>query len=522
MDSNQLTENYKTGLFESNEGEIFIACDFCPPHTIWINISTELWTAKYQGQIRKLDWNKIDLSKKIKMAIRSLVIERLKTRSPHYLSKIECSLKNLSKELYQLNKNDEEELSDIDIGDWLSIWHKLTASDRSVIRSLYKELAIKEQAGAKLLIASEMETWKARNETRPLRNVLGWDPDTGAFTSAEWEVLSAALNKEIEHESDLDSGIRIFCRILSETLKRPSQILGMKSDALWHIPPPKKGAPSEYFLRIPKAKHQAGQEPGIWQITEQLGRSIIAFSERKEIKKYQNQIDRLIIMIPIKGICPDWVMHGEMNVATAKNHIQDWAWRKKLISPRTKKPINLTPYRFRHTGGTTLALQGVPRELIQEILEQDSPYSADSYIKAVGSDLMPVLERSTDRGIGDVFMALNRSYFFKGSISDDVGIQPIIIPTVSADEAPAVVGSCGNGDICKKHPLWGCYNGCPHFLAWREADHTKALNYIENQLDKWRQSEGKKERSKLEKDFDRIGAAIKSVIYLIAEEGNEK
>ncbi len=520
MASNQLIENYETGLFESNDGEIFIACDFAPPNTIWINVSSEIWTAKYQGTIKKLNWSKIDLTEKIKTPIRSIVVERLKTRSPHYLAKLENALNKLSNQFKKLKINTENGFKEIDINNWMLVWNTLNSSDRSLIRSLYKELATKEKGGANFLIASEMDSWKARNETNSLQHVLQWNPDTGAFTAAEWEVLSAALTQNFQNEPNLDASVRIFCRILSETLKRPSQILGMKSDALWVIPSTQEDLPSEYFLRIPKAKQQAGQEPGIWQITEKLGKAIIEFSKRQEIQEYQNKIDRLIIMPPITGVCPGWVKYGEMNVATAKNNIKDWTRRKKIISPRTKKPMNVTPYRFRHTGGTTLALQGVPRELIQEILEHESPYSADAYIKAVGADLMPVLEQSTDRGIGEVFMALNHSYFFKGSISDDVGNQPIIIPTVSKNPVPAVVGSCGNDEICNKHPLWGCYNGCPHFLAWREADHTQALNYIEGELEKWSKSESGKERSKLEKDFDRIGAAIKSVITLI--EDNKK
>jgi integrase len=379
------------------------------------------------------------------------------------------------------------------------------------------ELAQENLGEANYLIANEMQTWKSRNEVQILQYVMHWNPKTGAFVSAEWEVLSQELNLEYPGEPDEDCATRIFCRILSETLKRPSQILSMKKDALWIIPSSEEGLPTEYLLRIPKAKGQSGQAPGTWQISEKLGKDILAYSERRQIRETQEEVDRLIVMPSSRSKRPLWIEHGQVDAATAKQHVKDWANRRRIISPRTLEQLHVTPYRFRHTGGITLALQGIPRELIQEIMEHDSPYSADAYIKAVGADLMPVLERSTGRGIGEVFLALNKAYFFKGSITEDVGKRPIIIPTVSESLAPAVVGSCGKNGTCNKHPLWACYNGCPHFLAWREADHQRALQYIEGELKEWRQAEGGKERSKLEKDFDRVGAAINDVIRCIAE-----
>jgi len=205
--------------------------------------------------------------------------------------------------------------------------------------------------------------------------------------------------------------------------------------------------------------------------------------------------------------------HGQVDVATAKMSLQTWAEHQGMVSPRTHGRIHLTPYRIRHTGATTLALQGAPRDQIQEILEHDSPASADAYIQAVGSDLMPALERSTGRGVGEVFSELRRAYFFKGTVTDQVHERPVHIPDLGKGVAtPAVVGSCGKNSACTEHPFWACYDGCPHFLAWRDGPHERSLEYVESELERWGRAEGGKERSKLGKDFDRVGAAIREVI----------
>ncbi len=255
----------------------------------------------------------------------------------------------------------------------------MSASDRSIFRSLYSELAEKRLAGADFLVAKQMAHWKARAETKTLRGVMEWDEDAGAFTSLEWELIRGALNHHDPSESDVDSATRIFGRIINETLKRPIQVLSMKCDALWLAP-----SGREFFLRIPKAKGQAGDRPALWQITSELAEAIQEYSRRPEIHALQKKLDRLIVMLPIKGDDSIGIEQGQIPGWYAKARLQAWATRQGIISPRTNRNVNLTPYRIRHTGATAMALQGVPRDEIQEILEHDSPYSADAYIQAVG------------------------------------------------------------------------------------------------------------------------------------------
>ena len=517
MGSAGLTENFETGLFEGEDGRRFVRCEFDPEEPVWVDVTGSCWRAAYAGQLHELDWAEIGLPTTLASSLKHVMCKRLKDHAPSYLSRIHVVLTNWRWAAVAAKVDLSKGLGSISASSWLRMWGHLNPGDRSFVRHLYTELAEKRLAGADYSLAKEMGRWKARNDTQTLRQVMEWDADSGSFTSAEWELLRGELNREEPGESDADCATRIFARILSETLKRPQQVLSMKEDALWIAP-----SGREFFLRIPKAKGQTGERPVFWQITDTLARAIQAYSERTQILALQRRFDRLVVMPPGHGEGIGWMEHGQVDAMTSKCRLQQWARRKGLISPRTDSDINLTPYRIRHTGATAMALQGVPRDQIQELLEHDSPVSADAYIQAVGSDLMPALEQATDRGVGKLFSELRGVYFFKGALVDKVTRRPIHIPIIDESVAqPAVVGACGKDGACTKHPFWACYNGCPHFLAWRDAPHQKSLDYVESELKRWGDAEGGKERSKLGKDFDRVGAAIGEVIHQIEQSQTE-
>ena len=508
MDGAGLTENFQSGLFERSDGHCFVRCEFDPSQPMWIDVTSDVWSATYAGRQHQLDWGSLDLSPGFETSLRRAVLGRLKTRAPTYLRQTQGAIENLCTAASQEHIDIRNGFGGIGASEWLAMWVRLDSYSRSLIRSLYQELAEEGEAGANFAIAKELGTWKARDDVQVLRWVTEWNPTSGSFTSLEWELVRRALKAEIPDEGDADCAARVFGRILDETLKRPLQVLTMRRDALWTSP-----SGREFFLRVPKVKVQAGDRPTSWQITENLAKAILAYSERPRIHALQERFDRLVVMPLTSGREAKWMHHGQVDVATAKMSLQTWAEHQGMVSPRTHGRIHLTPYRIRHTGATTLALQGAPRDQIQEILEHDSPASADAYIQAVGSDLMPALERSTGRGVGEVFSELRRAYFFKGTVTDQVHERPVHIPDLGKGVAtPAVVGSCGKNSACTEHPFWACYDGCPHFLAWRDGPHERSLEYVESELERWGRAEGGKERSKLGKDFDRVGAAIREVI----------
>ncbi|WP_375170820.1 site-specific integrase [Marinobacter sp.] len=519
MGRSELTEEFETGLFRHPNGRVFIRCEFNPEEPVWIDVSGDSWSATYGGTQQVFDWSKIDASPKLISSLQDILKDRLRTNSPFYLSRCGLSLRKFFRISTDMGLVLGDSFALLDTPSFLEIWSNLTSFDRSLIRSIYVECAEKNIAGADYGLAQEIKDWKARNDVVQLRDVVQWNPEQGAFTSAEWEIVRGFLEKWNPDEHPHIIASKIFGRIMTETLKRPSQIWAMPKNALWEVP--SSDGPNEYFLRIPKAKFQTGARPGVWQITESLGRAIKEYSQIPAIRILQERVNRLAVLPGRQGT-PRWVQHGQVDSHSGRTCLRTLVRNARLISPRTGEVINLTPYRIRHTGGTAMALQGIPREQIQEILEHDSPFTCDAYIQAVGSDLVPALEKATDRGVGEVFAILSEAYFFKGTITADIGKKAITIPTVNLHEPsvdappmPAVVGGCRKQGACTKHPFWACYNGCPYFLAWKDADHRKSLDYVESELTRWGKAEGGRERSKLSKDFDRIAASIQEVVQQV-------
>jgi hypothetical protein len=510
MARSKMTQNFQSGLFENEKGQQFVRCEFIPDEPIWIDVNKDCWSAVYAGARHKLDWANLRLPPAIVVPLKIIVRERLRTRAPSHLAHLHSGLADFKEATSGVDlKRGFEPLS---TSIWLKIWTKMNPHSRSTLRELYSDLALRQLGGSRYSISREMQSWKARENVVHLRRVLEWDAEHGSLSAAEAQLVADAFKCLPEEESDQNCAVRTFGWLLFETLKRPTQILSMRRNALWIVEGP-EGAPHEYFVRIPKAKSQAAEKPEMWQITEKLGRQIQSLSHRTTIRALQERHDRLVILPGKRANSLSWTECGQVDVCRAYQHLRQWAKELRLLSPRTKRGLHLTALRIRHTGATGMAMQGAPRDEIQTILEHDSPLSAQAYIDSVGADLIPVFERA-DRGLGDVFSGLSNA-FFKGVVVAKLGKRPINIPVIA--ERPAVVGSCGKEGACTMHPFWACYDGCPHFLAWREADHRKSLAYVTAEFERWNMAEGGKERTKLVKDFDRIGAAIKEVVKQIED-----
>jgi hypothetical protein len=128
-----------------------------------------------------------------------------------------------------------------------------------------------------------------------------------------------------------------------------------------------------------------------------------------------------------------------------------------------------------------LAFKGTPREIIQEILEHDSPESANAYIDATHTEIAKAINK-VDRNIGNIFRELNDAYF-RGTISTRLNTRKIMMPNNSQ---ALILGSCKrdlkSDGHCSRHPFLQCYGGCPNFQAWRLGDHRKALQYVDQEI----------------------------------------
>ncbi len=269
----------------------------------------------------------------------------------------------------------------------------------------------------------------------------------------------------------------------------------------------------EYFAFIKPVKAQTGDPERWWPIPEALYHEMVRYSEYSSVAILQKKYDRFFVIdkTSLQGF-------GLSSTQAVNTSLREYVKRTlKLISPRTNEPLHINPNRIRHTGATRLAYSGVPRDIIAEILEHDCPESCQAYIDAVGSELCPSIDRA-DRNMGSLFMQLNHAYF-NGKVVEQLASQPIVIPDFTTP-TPLFVGACGRDTYkegqCSKHPFIGCYNGCPDFLAWREADHHRALDFAEKELDRWREASGHKDQASTIKEYEELKDNIIRVINRIS------
>jgi len=514
MGSTKIVQDNKTydpenDVWVDQLGHIFIKNQFDLETPIFIDISTQKWIFSGSG-MGYIDWSNTGLPSSIESAFKIAIRKKLKKVRHGYLDQCRLMIGQ-----FKANIGSEiTDLSDLKMPDIIIIWQNMNPHYASIFRELYRNLANQGIGGASQVIAIKLKGMKVRNDTHMLKDVLNWHPTKGALTQEEEKLLRNTIETRPSREDNKKFGIRLYCWLLIATLKRGMQIRELKMDCLKLI---EKGDIKEYFVLIKPIKNQTGDPKRWWPIPEELYLEMARYSSEPEIRKLQQRYDTFWVYD-----CQSLRQYGTVNAAYAKSILLDYfKTTLKLISPRTEEPLHVTAVRIRHTGATRLAYSGVSRDIISEILEHDDPGSCQSYIDAVGSELCPSLDKA-DRNMGSLFKELNHVYF-NGKVVNEITDQPIVIPDFSeATPTPLFVGSCARDTCkegsCKKHPFVGCYNGCTNFLAWREADHHRALLFANQELDRWKTASGNEQQASTIKEYEELKNNIMAVIERIEQQ----
>lgn len=514
MGSIEIIENGKRyspelDLWIDGVGREYVKNEFHLDAPVFIDVSRQRWTFPDSGN-HFIDWGKLSLPNSLEKAFQFVVKKKMKFSSAAYIAKCRLMLAELKGGL----KPRQRKLSDLRMPDMVLIWSSMTIGYRPFFRELYATLVAYEIEGASFAIAKKMDGMKARSETRILKDVLNWHPLKGALTQEEETLLRNNIERSDPPDEPVDDlGKRLFCWLLISTLKRSKQIRELKANCLKTV---ENNNTVEYFVLVKPVKAQTGDPERWWSIQEALYNEMLRYSSNPRVKNLQLRHDCFWV-----HQCPSLDRYGSLGAADAKSLLQGYVKTTLAInSPRTGERLHITPTRLRHTGGTRLAFKGVPRDIISEILEHDSKESCQAYIDAVGSELCPSMDRA-DRNMGSLFMELNKAYF-DGVVVDELRDQPIVIPDFTETDAnPLFVGSCGRDTCkegaCKKHPFVGCYNGCSSFLAWREADHKRALAFADKELERWREAIGNPDQASTIKEYEELRNNIKVVIDRISD-----
>lgn len=504
-----LTYDPATDLWHDATRNIYLRNRFRADQDIWVLLEDHQWSAFYSGENRIITWNRPTLPREVLSVLKDEFQDQLKRKALHTMGHVQVLLGHLEKA--------NAAGIPIDTGIFLDtqrnidLWQRLPSGMRVLWRTALQNRVDSGDARVSEKSLYGIAKARSRHNTQTLRSVLEWNPEEGALTTAELEILRQALPQTLDGLTNKDAVTILLLRTFLATLRRTQQITQIKCDG-HKIITTEEGRARQHFLDIPKVKGQAQSESEWEAIPQTLGALIEDYSRRPDVHQLQQTSGYLLVLPPPKERDAKPGRHYAFSSKDSKDFIHTWVAKSNLISPRTHAPMKVTMNRLRHTGATQMARQGQSRQAIQDILQHDSPASSSAYIDAVASDMTPMFERA-NRQLGGVFDELNNA-FFKGKIVDTPtkSKAPVVVP----DPANlSIVGDCSKQGVCSLNPLFSCYSGCPHFLAFKEANHQDVFNHVEGVYRQWQETERSPERSKSIKDFERVLKGVKEVIGLI-------
>ncbi|WP_298914039.1 hypothetical protein [uncultured Roseobacter sp.] len=497
-----------SGFWIDAQGAGFIKNEFNPTRPIYLSVSEKSWSGVHLQKAYTLTWPTA-LDPDLRRLLESVLKDRMRHMAPSALEKYRRVIDAMVRLRVDGRRLRSDDLLDGEIV--RALWDTLPSDLRPHMRGLLPDLIAPQNPHAAYAMSLLLKDWKAKRRLNWRRSVLEWDPRDGSMTSAELEVLRVHLSPPAS-ETPYEHFARLVVRLTLTTLRRPSQLISIEAGGLRRI---STTVGTTTDLRIPTGKAQTGAQAPRLPIPVDLANDIDACRSRPEIVSSPVSDE---VLLPFAIGSYDKRTRGGVakrviapNASHAKAASQSWVKGQCIISPRTGKPLYINLRRIRHTGATHLAMQGYPLELIADILEHESTVSTRYYIDAVGAEFLPAFER-VDSSLGGRF-SMMRDAWFNGRVVDrkDAPNRPIIVPDTNA---PAAVGACGKGGSCSVHPLFSCYS-CEHFLAFRDANHQKVLDFVEAEYVRWRAVEASNSRSKAIKDFDRIAASVREIMSLI-------
>lgn len=494
-----LVHDVERDLWISNYGAEYVQNLNRLASPVYIRIDDAVWKVRHLGSTNGVNWSIVALPEPLKSELKVVLRERLRELAPSEISRMNrlCSVMP------------DVGFGVVDLSRSIGTWHaaelvnlilsleQAAPEMGAYFRWLYRDMARLGYSGCTAAKLEQIEQLRiSKRET--LSPVLNWDPEAGALTTAELEFLRRNLLPPMHGETDTAHFARVMLRTLCALGRRPNQLLGVAADGVARH---KADERLPAVIRVPGSKAQRNDPPRPYDLPDDLFDDLMRFARRPRIREAQAHFG-LFFVTPITS---QTRVVGPKGVGNCTVRLHDWIAKVGIISPRTGKPMHVTPTRLRHTVATQLVRKGWSKEDIQEFLEHLSDSSVLAYIDAVGNDLAPALERS-DRALGGLFTTLTNT--FQGKIvTRPAGRveKPILVPSASNK---AIIGQCGLTGNCAKSPFAACLGGCAHFLFFRDADVAAARAYIHGEHERWRNAEGNAQRARAHDDFARMDAGL--------------
>ena len=420
-----------------------------------------------------------------------------------------------------------------------AVLHISRTSELTAIKALVKWFIAYELEGLSYDLAHEVQKLSRGSEQNQYASLFTLDAELGPFVREEMLILQQALNDPHIHLED-----RVILGLCMTFGLRPVQISLLKqSDFVEHIDM------GICYLNVPRVKQH--QQKRRRQFTKRiLSPEFVALikelisTHQQIFYKYDIQDPPLIMrrynlyngnhpykepltgLEAPKGRNPNWTE----NIAPTQpyQHLFDASdksdfghhvgtvsidYRLKCIvehlpnSPRTEKPFNLTPYRFRYTVGTNAVSEGMLEAEVADLLDHSNIGSVKHYFRYT-SEMNEVLNKATNKRIEQrhFVAAWTREGDQTGNIYGEVIVE---LRHFTA------IGKCHKGSACILEPAVACYQ-CHKFCPSKDSSSHK--NALENLLERVEELKATSTGAAIHQLDEAVAGCMAAIAYSEGEE----
>jgi len=206
-----------------------------------------------------------------------------------------------------------------------------------------------------------------------------------------------------------------------------------------------------------------------------------------------------------------------MTSADITSLVKGFVERHDIVSPITKRLLQLTTRRLRYTLAVGLAAEGISKKELARILDHSDTQHVLVYFEMAGK-VIEHLDKAAAKGLSRYIK------YFKGKIIDngEVAFNGDRLDKHVAyidEEDPTVqddIGVCGESGVCHLDPPYSCYI-CPKFQPYRQADHEHVLECL---LHSREQRLNNYDNARLGIQLDEVIAAVAQVTELCSVESS--
>lgn len=375
--------------------------------------------------------------------------------------------------------------------------------DFSIARELYRWACfVEEIAGFNPRVALALKRIRAPGNPKGQRVIL-MDPELGPLIPEELQLVNDAIKSGIGPLKQV-----VLAQFFAELGARPIQLLRCKRSGLKRFDAKvvEAGQPKtlvRYTINVPKAKDRS--------------------EHRKETVRPVSTLlgQRLEELQPVERGASDaalfWWLGSEATGFEVAAELQAWAFSAGLVSPRTKRPLKLNPYRLRYSMAVEAARDGASDMQLADILDHTDTQHVRVYADAAGT-IMDLIEGKLDAALGENLRA------FLGKVVDSDARSSALIPGIfpQLPDAPRLqlgIGACGHNTqahgLCKLAPPLSCYT-CPKFAAFRQAPHRAILESLERMA---KTNFNGRSDARISGELARVIKALRDLVAQIGGEG---